>query len=500
MPCYYKGIIVNSKKVCVSGRFNVIFIVPDNFDKYYVSVNGEDYVAVAKLEGNRMYENFEKYISEKDQRSKSRLDNYAIKIYDRYNEISGEEIIFEKVYDDDGNAYAQELVSGVIFPISSDFSSYNFNYFKSSAPYNKVYINKEHNRVYVLEKDQLAFSPIYGNLGISFESNSYNNIKKMKEKNDSQSFHLGTGVDITLHVAIPSSYVISCDPEIKESNNQVINYTIFNEKIATELEVRDYLQIYTGPFKRRRKNAYINSLTEMSIANYLGDDIQFFSSRNKRVIIEEAQFTKEAQELEFLLSRLKNVSEEDYIKINNEYNELLNQVDNVFVVSSITKSLISLQNKATLAYMCHGGTSKQVIEFLEKQAGLYIKSCNDTPSDKTKMSISELDNISEKILSNKTSFNFKEQNDILRHIALLYFLELYENRNTVTSEELGESYINNNIKRIITIINALLIEGFISECNHDIYSIDNIGDLLELIKDITLTLPSKDELVKKISL
>ncbi len=150
--------------------------------------------------------------------------------------------------------------------------------------------------------------------------------------------------------------------------------------------------------------------------------------------------------------------------------------------------------------MCHGGTSKQVIEFLEKQAGLYIKSCNDTPSDKTKMSISELDNISEKILSNKTSFNFKEQNDILRHIALLYFLELYENRNTVTSEELGESYINNNIKRIITIINALLIEGFISECNHDIYSIDNIGDLLELIKDITLTLPSKDELVKKISL
>ena len=85
---------------------------------------------------------------------------------------------------------------------------------------------------------------------------------------------------------------------------------------------------------------------------------------------------------------------------------------------------------------------------------------------KTKITISDIDNITEKVLKAKSNYSYKEKNDILRHLALLYFFEVYENKDTVTTNELANSYITNNIKRIITIISVLLDEGIIKDITY----------------------------------
>ena len=86
----------------------------------------------------------------------------------------------------------------------------------------------------------------------------------------------------------------------------------------------------------------------------------------------------------------------------------------------------------------------------------------------------------------KKSRNPFDQTDILRRIATLYFFELYENRDIITSEELTNSYVGENIKRIVTAIYVMLDEGVISINSNFLFDINNLNldTLLALIKQI----------------
>ena len=206
------------------------------------------------------------------------------------------------------------------------------------------------------------------------------------------------------------------------------------------------------------------------------------------------------QELEYMLIKLKTISEDDYKIINDEYQSILKQEDDDLTLNPLVLStIVSLQNKAKLAYLCNGGSSKQINDYLEKQVELYLDNCKNNPDAKTKITISDIDNITEKVLKAKSNYSYKEKNDILRHLALLYFFEVYENKDTVTTNELANSYITNNIKRIITIISVLLDEGIIKDISSDMFIVDNLDKLIELIKGIEIRI-SKNELIKKIQL
>ena len=61
---------------------------------------------------------------------------------------------------------------------------------------------------------------------------------------------------------------------------------------------------------------------------------------------------------------------------------------------------------------------------------------------------------------------------------------MYENKDILNSNDLNNSYISNNIKRILVIIDVLHEEGIIECIPNSIYDINDVEELLEFIKKI----------------
>ena len=414
--------------------------------------------------------------------------------------VLGTNIIYEKIYDEDGNSYGKELITGDIFPINSKYSDYNISYESDSK---KVFLDKETGMSYVLDNTL-------------FNLADWSVIDAHGEKykiTDTERFNLNTAIYaedehsvfinnryIILRPVYPKCFLIKITPRMTFPANQRIEYTIAGEEIANELEVNNYVnKLESGFGKRKRKKEFINEIRKMNLSNYLGDNIVFVKNGVVKERIKEETITKEMEELEFLLLKLKGVSEEEYNKINDEYNDTLShdKTDELSLNPLTIKTIITLQNKANLAYICHGGNSKKILEYLEEKISIYLNNYVNGSKDKTELSISDLDKITENFLSSKNSYSYKEQNEILRNIALLYFFEIYENINVLTSNDLVNSYVMDNIKRIIIVIGVLKDEGIISNVSNMIYDITNIDELLEVIKKIEFSDSIKEEVNNK---
>ena len=350
------------------------------------------------------------------------------------NDEHGQEIIYEKIYDDDGNAYAKELITGTLIPINNKFTDYSVSY-------------KRDEKHYTYSKEII--------------------------------------------------YEIWIKPEMKFPSDKRIDFVVANEELANEIEVDKYKRCTKKRFFHR-KNIDIESIKFVGKSNYLGDNISFTTEKEKvfRERLKEGEISKELQELGFLLSRLKSVSEDDFNVINEEYKAFLkHKPDELNIDGLPMKTIIDLQNKAKRAYYCNSGDCKHVIEHLDKQVNIYLNNYINDSQVKTELSISDLDNITEYILSNKNNYTFQDQNDILNHIALLYFFELYENKDNLSIDDLSNSYANDNIKRIIIGISVLYEEKIIKDLPGMLYEISTIDELLNAIKKIEFN--SREEVKEK---
>ena len=501
MADYYKGQIVDVSSICAKANYKFSFLLPGNDDdeRCFMSIDGL-FNYISKDAHKKAYNYFKAWINNKDKNAKNKLDILIERYYKLDHKITGQDIIYEKVYDKDNNIYAKELISGRIFPISNDYSKCDITVYKDEPKYQKVFLDKERNKVYVIDKPTKIFN-ILSDDNINLTSSTYNELYQATEEGYKKSICIGKEeLNICLRLRIPVDFLVEVVPIINKSSNQRIEYTIFNEVVATELEVNEYLNEFNGVFKNRRRNNYIKEMTRKSSSNYLGNNIIYSSSKIIKEKEKEELLIKEMQELEYMLTKLKTISENDYKIINDEYQSILKQEDDDLTLNPLVLStIVSLQNKAKLAYLCNGGSSKQINDYLEKQVELYLDNCKNNTDTKTKITISDIDDITEKVLKAKFNYSYKEKNDILRHIALLYFFEVYENRDTVTTKELANSYITNNIKRIITIISVLLDEGIIKDIDSDMFVVDNLEKLIDLIKGIEIKI-TENELIKKIQL
>ena len=498
MAKYYKGEIVEVSSACEEEKYVFNFLVSNKDDDRYFMNEDDRTEYIARDYYKYLYGYFSEWVYSKNQKAKAKLDDLLESYYKNAHKLTRESIIYEKIYDKDNNAYAKEIISGKIFPISNDYSKYNISIYKDHPKYQKVFFDKERNRIYYISRPPKIRS--FTNDEITLLTNTYNELNRATKEGYKVEFTVGDGITVCLRLRIPVCFRVEVTPEIKINSNQRIEYTVFNEVIATELEVSEYLNEFNGFFRKGKRNNFIKDMSTKSSSNYLGNNLIYSSYKTVKQKEKEELLTKEMQELEYMLTKLKAVSEVDYNKINNEYQEILEQdEDDLTINPLVMSSIITLQNKARLAYLCNGGSSKQINEYLEKQVELYLNNCKNNPEAKTKITISDIDSITEKVLKSKSNYSYREQNDILRHLALLYFFEVYENKDTITSSDLSNSYINSNIKRIITIISVLLDEGIIKDIDSDMFIVDNLDKLIDLIKGIEIKI-SKDELIKRIQL
>jgi len=401
--------------------------------------------------------------------------------------VYGTDIIYEKIYDEDGNCYGKELVSGEIFPINLKYSDYDISYEYSSTT---IFLDCQTGMSYELD-DKLFNLAVFRLTDACGEKHNITDkehylLSIAFQNNDEHKIRINDQY-VILTPAYPKCFLIKMKPKMIFSPNLRVEYMITEEKIANELEVNNYLRKFEMGFgRKKRRREYVKKIKEMCLSNYLGDNINFCKNDIVKDRIKEEVITKEMEELEYILSRLKSVSVSEYNKINGEYNEVLKNDDiNALYINPLAIStIISLQNKANLAYICHGGDSVKIMEFLNNQAYIYLYNFINNVKIETELTIMELDEITERFLSIKNSYSYNEQNNILRNLALLYFFELYENIDVLTADDLINSYVLDIIKRIITVISILQDENIIKSISFAMYDIKNIDELLNLIKKI----------------
>ena len=406
-------------------------------------------------------------------------------------------IYYSKLYDEDGNEYGKEIITGSIFPIRTKYSDFDVSY--SSEVINKVYYDIDNKQGYTLDGSHFIDSKKGWH-----QLTSHNLSEAINLLSPHTSYIYFDNVIHNMTVCEqPVAFKIRLTPKMIFSPNQRVDYVIGGDDIANEREVNSYIEAYCGGlFKKRNMKSYERRMKEYELSNYLGDITFTDNNVMAKELVDESNMTKEMQELEFILYKLKSVSPEDYERLNKEYREILEPDDSQLKINMLSiNSIVSLQNRAKLAYACHGGDSKNIISHLETQIDSYLNSYNNSLVEKTEVTISDLDKLSEYFLNSKNSYSIKEQNEILRCISLLYFFEMYENKDTLEIKDLENSYIINNIKRILVVIDVLRDEGIIKNVPNSLFDISNIEELLEFIKKIEISdsIETKGEsLIKRI--
>ncbi len=423
---YYKGNVIN-KGFCYGQIYKLVFDHVGIDDKTYIlnwntSYELNDYFKHRKDDYEKINTSLRDICrSVGDKKELDKLFLSALK--PDINDKSGKNIFYEKIYDTEGNCYGKELLTGLIFPIRYDYDDYEIKY--------------------------------------DYETKD-------------------AGV-----ASIKYEYSISITPKIISPPDTRIECLIVGEEVANQEELSLYYKKY-GKKIGLFKNDYIKEIKRMANSNYLGDNITFTSTASIVVKekIKEPTIIAEMQELEYLLMKLKSGSEEDYNKINKEDERLLNQDNDALNINPLSiKSIIDLQSKVKLSFILNGGDKKTINDFLEKQVGLYFENILNHNNSNTELSISDLDIIEEGILVSN-NFTVVDKSKILRLIALAYFFEIYENIDTIDPVTLENSYITNNIKRILLVIISLKEEGIIDYSPELIQDDTDINELVNIIKKI----------------
>ena len=504
MAQYFKGKVINTMKLPNLEYVLNIAVVKPSYKKtlYYVLDNTSHKACLnfRNYSNNDLKETIDTLnkiiycnISSKE---KEEFDNKMIDIFKgTSNAISGKEIIYEKVFDKDGNSYGKEIITGLLFPINCKYYSYDINYsFNELEP---IVFDMEHKKAYRIDdRFEDTLFAINSNDRYEISHNDYISVKYLY-KNDTVSLRVNDEYAEIASCPKPLSYKIILEPKMLFSKEKRVDYAIATEQIASELEVYNYVHQFDYGFGRKKhRKEYENIIRKLSLSNYLGE-INIVPKNNYiKEKVSESNITSEMQELEFILHKLKNVSEKDYEEINKEYIELLNQNDAELHITSLSiRSIILLQNKAKLSFMCHGGEIQKIIDFLEKEANNYLENYKTGSNIKTELSISDLDKLCEYFLNSKNNYSVKEQNEILRLISLLYFFEIYENIDVLTIDDFKNSYASTNIKRIIVIIDILYEYGLIKSIPNSLYDVNNLEMFMDYIKKIEFT--DKDSIVSK---
>lgn len=253
-------------------------------------------------------------------------------------------------------------------------------------------------------------------------------------------------------------------------------------QVADINEVNDYLELKKNKRKLKKE---IEAITKLANKNVFNSEVVPLVQKEK-VREKQDELTIMMENIEFLLEKLGTINKELKSKYEREYELLLSSEDELLTTNPITKTSLSrLEGEIEYAISYSNASSSDIITYLENLKKEYLDNFINNKGEKTLVTLEEIDKLNELFLKMKSLYNLKVQREVIRNISFIYLMEVYENINIITEEQLKESYFADNMKSIIIAIESLIRADLIEDnIIIDFNSELTIHELLDIISRI----------------
>lgn len=349
------------------------------------------------------------------------------------------DVIFEILFDKQNNMFAKEIVTGTIFPILGieDFT----RTYQARYKVNKV--ETDNNRDYSIDYNFDA-RPIHHPINPNILQLNF--------------------------LITKDSYRVATKYEIEEYRNDFYKPGILGLKTKVKERFNNYLKLYNQ-----------NTYKEFDL-----------SEEKTPVILPERQTQSEytilMENIEFLLTQLGKIDISLKKVMYQKYNLLLEGEDKILTLEPLTiQRLKSFEAELEFIIKTNKKDNQEVTECLDNIISEYNE---DT---KTPRTIKDIDKLSELFLKMKDTYSVTTQRKVIEKFACVYIHEIYENKDSITLNELSNSYFNDILKSIIIYLSEMIDNGIIE--NNIIINYNNITPayVLDLIKQIKFIPKIKDK-------
>lgn len=366
---------------------------------------------------------------------------YKSLVHDYDGISSRDEIIYEKVSDEEGNIYGREILTGSLFPIASDTS---------------IDVKE-----YEVEKNQ-AWS---------------------------------NEIDFTLTIT----------QNFKHRNYARLETILVDNEVASPNEIEEYKTRFDTGFRHeKKKEEFLRRIRENSNTNTLIDEVEVSvikpKKKEKKQRETQDNTTKVMESIEYLIRKLKKINPEKAKEFNEKYEAALNEEDILSKRSISLATLISIEASLEFELMFTKGENTTLTGKLEELKKEYLTYFVTDSKAKTKITLDDLDKLMELFLKTKDNYSLIEQRKILRNFASVYMLEVKENESEVTLKRLEDSYFEDLKKSIMICIDALIENGFVeSNMIAELSKEETTEEVLNLIRSLEFNKLSKEQ-VKELKL
>lgn len=251
---------------------------------------------------------------------------------------------------------------------------------------------------------------------------------------------------------------------------------------ANQNEVDEYLNMFkTGLFKEKKKIKFIETINCLFKTNIFKEDFKLEEKEEKKDVVREKQSsgTLIMEDIEYLLSNLKSNNNDLYMFYRNRYEELLKE-------SNLSYQMLAIflgELEASLLFKKEG--IEDIMVFFNDLKKEYLFNYLNQESKKTDLTFEKINKMNELFLKIKDKYSLVNQRKVIKDLAFLYIMEVYENKDTITLEELENSYFKDNLKSIIICLKGLSEIGLIKlNYSFDLVEELNCGLVLDIIRNI----------------
>ena len=351
---------------------------------------------------------------------------YKSLVHDYDGISSSDEIIYEKVSDEEGNIYGREILTGSLFPIASDTSI------------------------------------------------------DIKEYEVERNYRSANGIIMTLTIT----------QNFKHRNFARLETVLVDNEVASPNEIEEYKTRFDTGFRHeKKKEAFLRRIRENSNTNTLIDEVEVsvIKPKKKEKKRRETQdnTTKVMESIEYLIRKLKKINPEKAKDFSKKYESALNEEDILGKNNISLATLVNIEASLEFELMFTKGENTTLVGKLEELRREYLTHFTTGSEDKTKITLDDLDKLMELFLKTKDNYSLIEQRRIIRNFASVYMFEVKENESEVTPKRLEDSYFEDLKKSIMICIDALIENGFVkSNMITELSKEETTEEVLNLIRSL----------------
>ena len=324
-------------------------------------------------------------------------------------------------------------------------------------------------------------------VGISYDCSNYFQKDAIYYRKDSSNGIFYSHGDYRKY--FPINFVShSLTPIIRPFENlSLCKSIVFTYKVADKNEIEKYTHQFKGLFKNSSKRKFLENITTQYNKNIFNSVVTEKEQKIeiKKNKVEKDKMTLKLENIEYLLSKLKNKNNEAYEELQKEYNELIDSENKTLTLTPITiETLTILEGKMEFSLSYSKNKNNDIFSLLEDLKKEYLDNFKSEEDKTTKLTLAEIDKLYELFLKTKQEYALKSQTKILKDIAFLYIMETIEDED-IKIRDLENSYFIDHLKYIMMVIMSLIDDDIIKD--DILINLDdelNIYNIYNIIKNI----------------